>query len=201
MLQWREANMSGRCRKKICSQSRNRRLLRVTFELTRVLENALRIAETVPVTKYALFGALLLLGCTSALAQSAEDKEPKEIAVVELGAAAGWNVVSGGSNVAPTVAVEVTPIEKWLELEAGVTPIFSRHSTEWDVDLLFKKPWTLSKKVEFMAGVGPEWIHAHLAVWRHHSLQITSTRTRLPALANARSRVMSRASNASARAR
>jgi len=151
--------MSGRCRKKICSQSRNRRLLRVTFELTRVLENALRIAETVPVTKYALFGALLLLGCTSALAQSAEDKEPKEIAVVELGAAAGWNVVSGGSNVAPTVAVEVTPIEKWLELEAGVTPIFSRHSTEWDVDLLFKKPWTLSKKVEFMAGVGPEWIH------------------------------------------
>jgi hypothetical protein len=25
---------------------------------------------------------------------------------------------------------------------------------------LFKKPWTLSKKVEFMAGVGPEWVHA-----------------------------------------
>jgi hypothetical protein len=24
---------------------------------------------------------------------------------------------------------------------------------------LFKKPWTLSEKVEFMFGVGPEWIH------------------------------------------
>lgn len=107
--------------------------------------------------KCALIGALLLC-CTSAFAQSAE-KEPKEIAVVELGAAADWSITSGGANVAPTAAVEVTPIEKWLELEAGVTPIFSRHSTEWDVDLLFKKPWTLSKKVEFMAGIGPEWVH------------------------------------------
>jgi hypothetical protein len=25
---------------------------------------------------------------------------------------------------------------------------------------LLKKPWTLSKKVEFMAGAGPEWIHS-----------------------------------------
>jgi hypothetical protein len=57
------------------------------------------------------------------------------------------------------VAVEVTPIEKWLELEAGVTPSFSRQATEWDTDLLFKKPWTFSPKVEFMAGFGPEWIH------------------------------------------
>jgi hypothetical protein len=55
--------------------------------------------------------------------------------------------------------VEVTPIENWLELEAGVTPLFARHSTEWDTDLLFKKPWTLSKKAEFMFGLGPEWIH------------------------------------------
>ena len=54
--------------------------------------------------------------------------------------------------------MEVTPIEHWLELEAGVTPLFGRGSTEWDTDLLFKKPWTLSHKVEFMAGVGPEWI-------------------------------------------
>ena len=59
----------------------------------------------------------------------------------------------------PTVAVEVSPIEKWLELEAGVTTSFGRRSTEWTTDLLFKKPWTLSPKVEFMVGIGPEWIH------------------------------------------
>jgi hypothetical protein len=59
----------------------------------------------------------------------------------------------------PDLAVEVTPIENWLELEEGVIPLFTGHSTEWDVDLLVKKPWTLSKKAEFMFGVGPEWVH------------------------------------------
>ena len=151
--------MSSRWRKKIRCQPRHPRLLRAAFKPGRMRENTLKIMEgTTPLRKNALLGMLLLLGCTSAFGQSV-DNEPKEIAVVELGASAGWDIRSGGSNVAPTAAVEVTPIEKWLELEAGVTPIFSRHSTEWDVDLLFKKPWTLSKKVEFMAGVGPEWIH------------------------------------------
>jgi len=81
--------------------------------------------------------------------------------VVELGGAASWNTQDGTSSFGPSVAVEVTPIENWLELEAGVTPLFRRHSTEWDTDLLFKKPWTLSRKAEFMLGGGPEWIHTN----------------------------------------
>jgi hypothetical protein len=100
--------------------------------------------------------ALLFLYCGNAMAQSV-DKDP--VAVVEIGGAANWNFKGGGSSFGPTAAVEVTPIEHWLELEAGVTPLFTRHSREFDVDLLFKKPWTLSKKVEFMVGVGPEWVH------------------------------------------
>ena len=55
--------------------------------------------------------------------------------------------------------MEFTPIEHWLEIEAGVTPLFSRGQTEWGTDLIFKKPWTLTKTVEFMIGVGPEWRH------------------------------------------
>lgn len=39
--------------------------------------------------------------------------------------------------------------------------MFRRHSTEWSIDFLFKKPWTLSDKIEFMLGVGPEWIHTN----------------------------------------
>ncbi|HUK34439.1 MAG TPA: hypothetical protein VLV86_11035 [Vicinamibacterales bacterium] len=31
---------------------------------------------------------------------------------------------------------------------------------EIPVDLLFKKPWRISRTVEFMAGVGPEAIHS-----------------------------------------
>ena len=103
--------------------------------------------------------ATLFFCAGSAFAQTA-DKEDKEVAVIELGAAGSWNF-KGGSSFGPTVAVEVTPIGKWLELEAGVTPFFSRHSTEWGTDLLFKKPWTLSKKVELMVGIGPEWIHTN----------------------------------------
>ena len=106
-----------------------------------------------------LFAARLVASCTNAIAQSV-DKEPKEIAVVELGGAAERSITEGKSSFGPTVAVEVTPIENWLEIEAGVTPLFRRHSTEWSTDLLFKKPWTFSPKFEFMLGVGPEWIHA-----------------------------------------
>src|SRR5580658_8382959 len=103
----------------------------------------------------ALAGTLVLL-CGQLCAQAA-DKDP--VAIVEIGAAGGWDVNGGASSFGPNAAVEVTPIENWLELEAGVTPLFAAHSTEWDTDLLFKKPWTLSRKVEFMAGVGPEWVH------------------------------------------
>lgn len=103
-----------------------------------------------------VFVASLFLCSGNAFAQSVV-KEPA--AVVELGGDAGWSLKGGGSSFGPTVAVEVTPIENWLELEGGVTRLFARHSTEWDTDLLFKKPWTLSHKAEFMFGVGPEWVH------------------------------------------
>jgi hypothetical protein len=103
-----------------------------------------------------LWSVLLCAGLT--WAQSAE-KDPA--AVLEFGAAASHNLKDGGSSFGPTFAVEFTPIENWLELEAGVTPLVSRHATEWDTDLIFKKPWTLSRKVELMLGAGPEWIHTN----------------------------------------
>lgn len=78
---------------------------------------------------------------------------------MELGASASWNTTGGATTFAPNLAAETTPIENWLELEAGVSPFFTRNSTEWDTDLLFKKPWTLSPKAEFMLGIGPEWVY------------------------------------------
>jgi hypothetical protein len=86
-----------------------------------------------------------------------DDKDPK--AILELGAATSWNLSGGAATFAPNLAAEITPIENWLELEAGVTPFYTHNSTEWDTDLLFKKPWTISRKAEFMAGIGPEWIY------------------------------------------
>lgn len=89
--------------------------------------------------------------------EASEEKDPA--AILEIGAATSWNVTGGAATFAPNFAVETTPIENWLEIEAGVSPFFTRSSTEWDVDLLFKKPWTISRKAEFMLGVGPEWVH------------------------------------------
>ena len=95
----------------------------------------------------------------NAAAQSVE--EEKEHAVVEVGAAAFRSVTGdASSSFGPSVAVEVTPVKNWLELEFGTTALFRRHSTEWGTDLLFKKPWNLSPKVEFMFGIGPEWNHS-----------------------------------------
>lgn len=107
--------------------------------------------------KSLLFTALLL--CPGSVSGQPADKELEPAAIVELGGAAGLDLNGGASSFGGDLAVEFTPIEKWLEIEAGTTPLFRRHSTEWDTDLLFKKPWTLSEKVEFMFGAGPEWIH------------------------------------------
>ncbi len=87
-----------------------------------------------------------------------EEEEKDPIAILELGAATSWNLTGGAATFAPNLAAEITPIENWLELEAGVSPFYTRNSSEWDVDLLFKKPWTISRKAEFMLGIGPEWV-------------------------------------------
>lgn len=80
-------------------------------------------------------------------------------AILEIGAATSWDLSGGAATFAPNLAAECTPIENWLELEAGVSPFYTRKSIEWDTDLLFKKPWDLSHKAEFMLGVGPQWAH------------------------------------------
>ena len=94
--------------------------------------------------------ALVLAGA----AQSAE-KEP--FAIVELGGAGEWSVSEGTRSFGPSVAVEFEVIKEWLEIEVASATLFSRGRTEWGADLLFKKPFTLSDKVEFMVGAGPAW--------------------------------------------
>ena len=85
------------------------------------------------------------------------DDDPRVI--LEVGAASSWTTSGGAATFAPSLAAETTPIENWLELEAGLTPVYTRNSHEWDADFLFKKPWTLTPKTEFMIGVGPGWSH------------------------------------------
>lgn len=110
-----------------------------------------------------LAGAFLLL-CSCPLMHGQETAHtpssqattsPKDsddtIAILGVGASTNWNFNGGAATFAPNFAAECTPIENWLELEAGVSPFYTRNSTEWDTDFLFKKPWDLSGKAEFMA--------------------------------------------------
>ena len=85
--------------------------------------------------------------------------EEKEVAVIELGSAGEWGLQHGGSAAGPNVAVEFDVIDHWLEIEAGVTPLFSNGQTEIGTDLVFKKPFDLSDSLEFLIGAGPEWVH------------------------------------------
>lgn len=122
----------------------------------------LRRMFTLAVISVCLFSCLLVEGQTSFQGRSvpirpAEEKDPR--AIFELGAATSWNFNGGAATFAPNLAVEMTPVENWLELEVGVSPFYTRNAQEWDTDLLCKKPWTLSRKAEFMLGVGPEWVH------------------------------------------
>ena len=100
------------------------------------------------------FVALLLLSIAPACWAA------EHTAVLEVGAELESELPISRSTLAPSLAVEVTPIEDWLELELGVARTRSHRTTEWETDLLFKKPWTWTSTVEFMAGLGPTWTHA-----------------------------------------
>ena len=54
------------------------------------------------------------------------------------------------------MAVEFTPIEKWLEIEIGASALRGHSGSELSADFLLKKPYRLSSRTEFMIGLGPE---------------------------------------------
>jgi hypothetical protein len=104
--------------------------------------------------------ALLVVGLVAAPGQmfaGEKSDDDHRGAVLELGAAGEWGVQDPKSSFGPSLAIEVTPIEHWLEIEAGISPLHSKDGTEWEADLVFKKPFQLSKNVEFMVGAGPQW--------------------------------------------
>jgi hypothetical protein len=79
--------------------------------------------------------------------------------VLEIGSAGERSLNESSSQFGGTVAVETTPVENWLELESGVTALKASDHTELGLDLLFKKPYRLSRTAEFMFGLGPEVVH------------------------------------------
>ena len=112
----------------------------------------------------AVLGALSVVALIATQART-EEKEKEPDAILEIGGSGNWSL-SGPSSFGPTVAIEFTPIENWLEIEVGTGPMFGKGISEWDTDIVFKKPFTLSDKVEIMIGAGPQRGNAfkHLGV-------------------------------------
>jgi hypothetical protein len=119
--------------------------------------------------------ALRMIGlvCVAVLAfagRVAAQERPPDVdhaIVFELGAEGDWSKADG-FHPGGTLAFEITPIENWLELEFGVSVTPHPGGVEIPVDVLFKKPWRISRTVEFMAGIGPELIHSsvdHQTFW------------------------------------
>jgi tetratricopeptide (TPR) repeat protein len=71
-----------------------------------------------------------------------------------------WTLPGGASSFGPSAAIEFMPIKNRLEIELGVSPMFSRGRTEYDTELVFKTPLLLGlpDNVEVMFGGGPAWL-------------------------------------------
>ena len=102
------------------------------------------------------FLCILELCVSPVFAQDSTDADHS--AVLELGAAVERDLKGNSSNFGATLAIEMTPVENWLELEFGVTALGTTGHAELATDLLFKKPYRISQTVEFMFGVGLEMV-------------------------------------------
>ena len=114
------------------------------------------------VAKVCIYTATLgLIAGTISLAATARaaEKEKEAIAEFELGVAGDWDFGGGAFSLGPSLGIEVTPIKNWLEIEAEVSPVFGGGRTEWETELVFKKPFDVSDKLEVMPGIGPAWFY------------------------------------------
>jgi hypothetical protein len=110
------------------------------------------------IEKIALLG--VAVACIVPFAENAQAEEKEPTAVIKFGVEGERTIPGGAFNFGPTTAVEFTVIKDWLSIEVGGASLFTRAPTEWEGQVIFKKPFDLSQKVELMVGAGPSWSYA-----------------------------------------
>lgn len=101
--------------------------------------------------------AALALGSDRAFGAESADTDHHDV-VLEIGTTGEQGLGGDGkTSFGPSIALAVTPIEHLLEIEFGVAPMISGGDTDWKGEIIFKKPFELSKNVELLVGIGPEW--------------------------------------------
>ena len=104
----------------------------------------------------AVMAVALAFGSGQAFGQEHAEAEHRA-AVLEIGAAGEWGIPGGNGSFGPSVGLAVTPIEHLLEIEFGVSPMINGGVVDWKSEIIFKRPFELSKNLELMVGVGPGW--------------------------------------------
>jgi hypothetical protein len=77
--------------------------------------------------------------------------------IVGAGGAAELEL-AGSGHLGLSAFLEIEAIDKWLEIEIGGQVLAIEGGREASVDLLFKKPFTLTERLEVMIGLGPALI-------------------------------------------
>ena len=103
-----------------------------------------------------MVAAGLAIGSQQAFGQEHADADRHDT-VFEIGTAGEWGLGDGKTSFGPSFALAITPIEHELEIEFGLTPMISKGTVDWEGEIVFKKPFELSKNVELLVGIGPEW--------------------------------------------
>ena len=102
---------------------------------------------------------MLAFAASVLLSANARAEEKEAIGEIELGAASEWAIPGGNSSLGPSIAAEFAAFHDSLEIELGVSPLFTRTETEWNTDLVFKVPVFSRDDIEVTFGLGPEWQH------------------------------------------
>jgi hypothetical protein len=109
-------------------------------------------------TLHAVVAAVALVaGFSRAFAGEPAAAEHRNL-VLEVAPAGEWGLNDDRkTSFGPSFALAVTPIEHQLEVEFGLTPLFDHARVNWESEIVFKKPFELSKNLELLVGVGPQW--------------------------------------------
>ena len=97
----------------------------------------------------------LVLACLL-VPNQARAEEPERHYVFGLGGAFTLDTADRSAGWGGNAFFEMEAIEGWLEIEAGVSVVKVKTGGEVSSDLLFKKPFRLSRRLEIMIGLGPE---------------------------------------------
>ncbi len=93
---------------------------------------------------------------SSAAISNQENEELEHAIIIGLGGATEMELRGGSLHAGVNALVEYEAIANWLELELGLSILQAEGGREVPIDLLFKKPFRLTRRLELMIGVGPQ---------------------------------------------